>query len=441
MSIPIDRRTFLQVASAAAGYMVWPGEISMIQQSVPKPLPRVAKFEDLGFGMFVHWGLYSLIGKGEWAMNMHKVPHDEYRELMKSFTAEDFDGRNIARAAKRAGMKYVTHTCRHHDGFSMYDTRGLNTYDAPHSAAGRDLIEEFVLGCREEGIVPMLYHTTLDWVDPRFNDDFDAYLQYLRESVEILCTQYGEIGGFWFDGNWSKKEADWKEDELYAMIRKHQPEAMIINNTGIEKLGETGNPEIDSVTFERGRPTPLDRTGHSKYVSGEMCHTFNFHWGLANRDFNYLSPAHVIEELCSARGAGANLLMNIGPTATGAVPEYEGCALARVGEWISQFGDLIYRGNPVGGGSERDFVLSFDGKLYAFVFDLTPTSNTYVHGAPSVRGAGARMFTGLGDVKSARWIDSGESLKIESEGDALTLHATGYPYGTNMVVRVAEMVV
>ena len=282
-------------------------------QAIPVPAPRVARFERMGFGMFVHWGLYSQIGKGEWAKHFQKIPTDEYMKLMKTFTAKDFNGREWARTAKRAGMKYITLTSRHHDGFSLYDTRGLSPYDATKTPAKRDLIKEFVEGCRAEGIVPMLYHTTLDWTEPRFEKDFPAYLQYLRDSVEIVCTRYGPLGGLWFDGNWSKKGADWQEDKLYAMIRKHQPEALIINNTGIQEGGRLGNPEIDSVTFERGRPKPLDRRGHPKYVAAEMCHTMNFHWGIGARDFNYLSPAHVIEELCLSRRAGANLLMNLGP--------------------------------------------------------------------------------------------------------------------------------
>ncbi len=269
MAKDVSRRDVLKGMAAAGGYVAWPGGFPMIQQqTVPKPIPRIAAFEQMGFGMFIHWGLYSLESRGEWTLLLHGPDKEKYRQHMKSFTASEFDGAAIARVAKNAGMKYVTLTSRHHDGFSLYDTRGLNDYDAPHSAAGRDLIQEFVEGCRSEGVIPMLYHTTLDWVEPRFNDDFDGYLEYLRNSVEILCSNYGEIGGFWFDGNWSKKDADGKEDELNGVIRKHQPEAMIINNTGIEKQGEIGNPEIDSVTFERGRPEPLDRSGNEKYVSG-----------------------------------------------------------------------------------------------------------------------------------------------------------------------------
>lgn len=416
-----------------------------MSQQTPSPSPRVAGFEKLAFGMFVHWGLYSQLGRGEWVENMERIPRDEYLKLMDTFTAKDFDARKLARAAKRAGMKYLTHTSRHHEGFSLYDTRGLSKLDVTHTPCKRDLIRELVDACRAEGIVPMLYHTTLDWNDPRFESDWDGYLAYLRDSVEILCTRYGKIGGFWFDGNWSKPKADWKESELYAVIRKHQPEALIINNTGIDAMGRGGHPEIDSVTFERGRPTPLDRRGAPKYVAAEMCHTMNFHWGVARHDFNYLSPAHVIEELCFARRAGANLLMNIGPLAQGGLPEYEAAALAKVGEWIELHGGtngVMYRGNPTGVQAEGDdFALEMDGDLYLFVTDLTPTSNTQVHG-PKGRGAGVRKFSGVEKAYAkATWMDNGEQLKLEQNAAAreLSLHATAYPYGTNTVVRIARL--
>ncbi len=422
-------------------------------QSIPVPAPRIARFERMGFGMFVHWGLYSQIGRGEWAKHFQKIPTGEYMKLMKTFTAKDFSGREFARLAKRAGMKYITLTSRHHDGFSLYDTRGLSPHDVTKTPAKRDLIRDFVEGCRTEGITPMLYHTTLDWTEPRFEKDFPAYLQYLRDSIEILCTRYGSLGGLWFDGNWSKKGADWQEDKLYAIIRKHQPEALIINNTGIQEGGRLGNPEIDSVTFERGRPPALDRRGHPKYVAAEMCHTMNFHWGIADRDFNYLSPAHVITELCLSRRAGANLLMNLGPHAQGKLPEYESAAFERVGDWIRLHGGdsgPIYHGRPtrIQGqplakvAEEKDFALELDGDLYLFIFDLTATSNTMAHDAPPTRGPGKRTFTNVDKpYHTAEWMDSGESLKLETDSAArkLILHATAYPYGSNTVVRVARL--
>ena len=427
------------ILTAAAGGQTDP-------QTIPVPAPRIQRFERMGFGMFVHWGLYSQIGRGEWAKSFQKIPTGDYMKRMKTFTAKDFSGRDYARLAKRAGMKYITLTSRHHDGFSLYDTRGLSPYDVTRTPARRDLIRDFVEGCRAEGILPMLYHTTLDWSEPRFEKDFPAYLQYLRDSIETLCTRYGPIGGFWFDGNWSRKDADWQEDRLYAIIRKHQPEALIINNTGISAGGKLGNPEIDSVTFERGRPQPLDRRGHPKYVAAEMCHTMNFHWGIAERDFNYLSPAHVIEELCLSRRAGANLLLNLGPHAQGKLPDYESAAFTRVGDWIRMHGGdsgPLYQGLPTTiKGEQEDFALELNGELYLFIFNLTPTSNTMAHGGPAARGPGKRVFTNVDKTyRTAEWMDSGEPLKLESDSSArkLTLHATAYPYGANTVVRVARL--
>lgn len=417
---------------------------NLMQQNTPTPAARIAAFEKLAFGMFVHWGLYSQLGRGEWVENMERIPREEYLKLMKTFTAKDFDANKLVTTAKRAGMKYITHTTRHHEGFSLYDTRGLSDLDVTRTPAKRDLVREFVNECHNQSVVPMLYHTTLDWNDKRFQGDWEEYHKYLRDSVELLCTKYGKIGGFWFDGNWSKPGADWHETELYAVIRKHQPEAIIINNSGMDAQGHGGHPEVDSVTFERGRPTPMDRRGAAKYVAAEMCHTMNFHWGVAKHDFNYLSPVHVIEELCFARRAGANLLMNIGPLANGRVPEYEAAALAKVGEWIALHGGadgVMYRGKPCEvRGDGDDFALAMDDELYLFVTGLTQTSNWQL--TEKGRGAGARTFAGVGRSYSrAVWMDSGGSVKIEQDasGGKLVLHASQYPYGTNTVVRVAKL--
>jgi alpha-L-fucosidase len=409
--------------------------------AIPTPEPYIARFERLGYGMFIHWGLYAQLGQGEWVQHLRKIPMDEYVELKGTFTADRFDGRRIAQAARQAGMRYITITTRHHDGFSLYDTRGLTNHDAPHSAAGRDLIADFVEGCRAEGIVPFFYHTTLDWYQPSFDQDFEAYLDYLNASVEVLCTQYGEIGGLWFDGNWSKPEADWREDRLYAMIRKHQPQAMIINNTGLSERGAVGNPHIDSVTFEQGRPTPMDREGAPKYVAAEMCQTMNQHWGLGKDDFAYMSPADVIDNLCACRKVGANYLLNVGPTAEGEIPDYERAALARAGDWIRLHGDLLYEGKPVPvSGQGADFALEHDGHTYLFVHSLAIAGHgdvTLGHG-----GTGPRAFTGVsGDVSSVRWLDNDEELSFtqDAESGLLCFDATGYPYGVNLVVRVARL--
>lgn len=408
--------------------------------AIPVPEKRVAAFEKFGFGMFIHWGLYSQMGQGEWIQNIGKIPMEEYQKLQNTFTASKFDAHKIAETAKAAGAKYITLTTRHHEGFSLYDTKGLNTFDAPHSPVGRDLIREYVDACNDVGIVPFFYHTTLDWHDPRFDGDFKAYLQYLRDSVEILCSEYGKIGGLWFDGNWSKPNEDWEEDKLYAVIRRHQPDAIIVNNTGLSHRGEMGNTELDSVTFEQGRPEPLNREGMPKYMAAEMCQTINAHWGYGYADVNYKSLAHLIETLCACRKVGANYLLNIGPTGEGEIPLLQEALLRGIGDWIRITGSGIYDGKPCGVHgveNQKNFALQNGNTMWFYIHDLgvVGDANVTVEGG----GAGEKTFVGIqGKIKSIKWTDCDEALSFVQDGDTVKLNATGYPYGKSLVVRVAE---
>ncbi len=412
---------------------------------IPKALPRIARFEKLGYGLFLHWGLYSQLGKGEWYRLLGAKDKDAYDQLIDTFTAEDFDARAWARLARESGMRYITLTTRHHDGFSLYDTRGLSEHDALHAPAKRDLVGEFVEGCRAEKIVPFFYHTTLDW---RWNSNtctekaFESYLDYLHASVEVLCQHYGPIGGLWFDGNWSR-QGDWKEDRLYRLIRKNQPEAMIINNTGLGAGGRVGHSEIDSATFEQALPVMPDRRGWEKYVAGEMCQTMNAHWGIGSNDLNFLSPAQIIENLALSRKAGANYLLNVGPTAQGGIPAYEGAALRCAGRWAGNYDRILRGARPLPCVcSGRDFVLRLGRKAYYFALDLSVSGHANVTVSGGKGGPGPRTISGLPlKIKQVRWLDNDETLTFAQNartGDAL-VHVTGYPYGTNLVVRVAEI--
>lgn len=414
--------------------------------AIPTPKKYIADFEKMGFGMFVHWGLYAQLGKGEWIYHHRDAYKDvpqtmeEYKKLADTFTAEDFDAENLVLTAKRAGCKYITLTTRHHDGFSLYDTCGLCDFDAPHSAAKRDLIREFVDACNKHDIMPVFYHTTLDWYQKDFEEDFDAYLEYLRKSVEVLCTNYGKIGGLWFDGNWSKRDADWKESELYATIRKHQPEALIINNTGLGNLGKLGHPEIDSVTFEQGRPSPMNREGMEKYVAAETCMTINNHWGIGASDFNYKSPKELIETLCACRKVGANLLLNIGPTAQGGIEPYQGELLRIMGDWMNIYGEAIYEGKPYPARSMgKNFALKGEDCLYFFFHDLARGGSANVVAYRNGSYFGPTAFGNVTDeIASVEWMDNGESLSFTQDNNMLTINATGFPYGMSTCVRVAK---
>jgi alpha-L-fucosidase len=424
--------------------------------TIPVPAPRIARFEQLGFGMFVHWGLYSQLERGEWVWHWHRVGRDRYTALQQTFTARDFDARALVRTAKAAGMRYVCLTTRHHEGFSLYDTRGLNTYDAPHSPAGRDLIAEFSAACEAEGVGKFFYHTTLDW----WHADFDApgrwqaYLDYLNASVDLLCTHYGRVDGLWFDGNWARKERDWKEADLYATIRRKQPEAIIVNNSSVGALGAECHPEVDVRTYEQGRPTRPDRSGKPKYTAIEMCDTVASHWGCSAQDFSHQSPAQLIDKLVACRRVGGNYLLNIGPGPQGALPDYERALLAIVGRWIALCPEAVYEAEPTDLACRgQDFVLRRGSTYYYFAHHLEIHQNGHLHHG---EGSGLRTVQGeLPTVRRVTWVDNGEPLAFTQGAAAAALgipggqepgaqslfafRATANPYGAQYVVRIARI--
>ena len=407
---------------------------------IPVAPQYIKDFEQLGFGMFVHFGLYSQLNKGEWVYHIHKLDMKEYSKLIDTFRVGSM--KEIVATAKAAGCKYVCLTTRHHEGFSLYDTNGLSEFDVMHSPTARDLIAEFVEECRAEGLIPFFYHTTLDWYQKDFNENFEAYLDYLYKSVEHLCTHYGKIGGMWFDGNWSKSDADWQEERLYKMIHRLQPEAMIINNTGLEARGAMGREEIDAVTFERGMPEPLDLRGRTKYVSGEMCETLCDHWGVGD-DINFKPVKQLIEELCECRKVGANFLLNIGPNADGSVSKMQQGIMESIGRWMEVYGKAIYNGRPY---------ITYTDKREFWLKDATDEHVAYLFRFNPGHGRGNKNVTIGFDTESAvllekvdrpvdtiTWIDNGESLFFEQNGTDLQVNFTGYPYGQSLCVRVAEV--
>ena len=401
----------------------------------------IKDFENLGFGMFVHFGIYSVLGKGEWAKHIHNIPNEEYYILMEQFDPKPDWAKELVATAKNAGCKYITLTTRHHDGFSLYDTCGLNTLDAMHAKCGRDLVREFVDACNEQGIIPFFYHTLLDWYQESYRTDFPAYLKYLRDSVEILCTNYGKIGGLWFDGMWDKPNEDWQEDALYGCIRKHQPEAMIINNTGLSARGALGHIELDSVTFERGKPEPLNMEGAPKYVASEMCEIFGDHWGYAAEDLNFKSPALMIEELADCRKYGANMLMNVGPMGDGSLRAMDTATLGVMGQWVDYFDEAIRKPRPTGIEIENkpnDFLLTHENNYYLFCFKLP------MHGDENMAWYEdtnyTDTFTLAEEVVSMTWMDNGADVTFLKEGDKMSVCTEPCVYGRSLVVRVAKIV-
>lgn len=390
----------------------------------------IEKFERLGFGMFVHFGLYSLMGKGEWYIESNPNPDvKKYYKLPEKFKIAKNWAKDVVKTAKSAGCRYITLTTRHHDGFSLYDTCGLNDFDAPHSACRRDLIKEFVNECNQNNIVPFFYHTLFDWYNADYKDNFPKYIEYLISSIEILCTNYGEIGGFWFDGMWDKKEADWQENRLYGTIRKHQPEAMIINNTGLSELGKVGHIEIDSVTFERGKPCFVDNS--DKYRAGEMCQVLNDHWGYAKEDCNYKSVKELIENLVDCRRYNCNFLLNTGLCANGMVNSIDKYIFKELGKWIKVNKGFIYNAKASDIEVQNAYILKDDKYYYAVIKDVPMVANLNVAIGGKIKDVNINKR-----IKKAFWLDNGEKIKIDNN----KLVVKPFSYGTSLTVRVARLI-
>ena len=388
----------------------------------------IEKFKNLGFGLLVHFGLYSVVGKGEWYLHLNPAADkDKYETLTQKFFINGTWAKELVKTAKQAGCKYITITTRHHDGFSLYDTCGLSDYDAPHSACRRDLIKEFVDECNKAGIVPFFYHTLLDWREKNYRENFPAYIDYLVKSVEILCTNYGKIGGFWFDGMWDKPDGDWQEDRIYGTIRKYQPQAMIINNTGLNELGKVGHKEIDSVTFERGKPCSVDNSDRPR--AGEMSQILNDHWGYAQEDCNYKSVKELIEDLVDCRKYGCNFLLNTGLKGNGAVSAVDKEILKQVGKWVKANKGFIYNAKPCDIKADGADVLTDGVNYYAVIKDVPMSADPNVQ-----KFVESKKIRFDAKIKACKWLDNGKPVKARKGEIAVE----PFLYGTSYSVRILK---
>ena len=394
------------------------------------PYEYIERFKKLGFGLFCHFGLYSRQGIGEWASHIYKLDRNEYNKLAQEFDVAKDWAKQLVTTAKSAGCKYITLTTRHHEGFSLFDTCGLNDFDAPHSACKRDLVREFVDACNAEGIVPFFYHTLLDWYQTDYKDNFPKYIDYLIASVEILCKNYEKIGGLWFDGFWDKPDADWQFDRLYATIRKYQPEAMIINNTGLSALGEVSHTEIDSVTFERGNPTFVDTS--KKPIAGEMCEGITDHWGFAAEDLSFKSVPRLIETLLDCRKYNCNLLLNAGPTGNGTLTVMETEILKYLGRWVETNKEIVYDAIPADIQAENADMFVNGEYYYAAIRRVPMGANVNV--ARPEDNKVVKVHTDK-TITEAVWLDDGTAIELE---DGQTFKAAPFPYGRSGSVRVAK---
>ncbi len=294
---------------------------------------KIQEFEKMERGLFVHYGLYSIIGKGEWYMHNFNIEPKEYEKYMAEFRVKKTWAKELINIARSIDAKYIVLTTRHHDGFSLYDTKGLTNYDVMHTPTNRDLVREFVEECNKNNIKPFFYHTLIDWHDKRFKDDTEKYFKYLLDSLKLLCQNYGEIGGFWFDGTWSDANFNWHLDEIFNLIKELQPNAIIANNGGQEYPGQIIHPDIDCIVYERVTPT-LVKNSDDKYRAKEVCQTLNSHWGYAKNDNNYKSLEELLSIYKECRLHKTNFLINVGPCKSGKIPKKQKAIMETFGRKI-----------------------------------------------------------------------------------------------------------
>ena len=352
------------ISSLLASVVVSAAPRALAQGPETVPSERLAAreaFREARFGMFIHWGVYSLLGQGEWVMHNRDIQVPAYEALASSFNPIRFDAREWVALAKAAGVRYITITSRHHDGFSMFGSKASNYNIVDWTAFKRDPLKELSDECRREGIKLFFYYSQLDWRRPDYfprgrtgngtgrpdGGDWNAYLDFMDRQVEELLTNYGPLGGIWFDGMWDKPEAPWRLDKTYALIHRLQPSALIVPNHHQAPL-----PGEDVQVFEQDLPGANTAGFNTKEIGTlplETCLTMNRSWGFNITDRNFKSTREVIGYLARAAGADANLLLNVGPRPDGTIQPEAVERLREVGAWLRANGESIYgtRGGPV----------------------------------------------------------------------------------------------
>ncbi|WP_099204537.1 alpha-L-fucosidase [Scatolibacter rhodanostii] len=342
------------------------------------------------FGMFIHWGLYAIPGKGEWMRSVEHTSLEDYQVYFDEFNPIHYDPKKWAKKAKEAGMKYAILTAKHHDGFCLFDS-ALTDYKSTNTPCKRDLVKEFLDAFREEGLKVGLYYSLLDWHHedfPCYKDpfhpmqgkfpeeeekkDFSRYVKYLHGQVEELLTNYGKLDIMWFDYSYNEMAGEkWEATKLVRMMRSLQPDIIIDNRLGINKASEPITEYSgDFVSPEQIMPDAPMTDVYGNKSPWELCITMNFHWGYSPLDREYKSAKTIIRALVECTSKGGNLLVNVGPSPKGELPRESIQILEDMGKWIYENGESIYGcGESMMKKPDWGFYTQKGNTLYAHVFD------------------------------------------------------------------------
>lgn len=291
--------------------------------------PRVQWFVDARYGMFIHFGLYSVLARGEWVMNREQIPPADYAKLADTFKPDQFDADAICRLAVDAGMTYIVFTTMHHDGFRLYHS-DLTDFCSTKTGSKRDFTAEIIEACRKHNLKIGLYHSLNNWYDQPDGvaalenpADYELFIDNTFKRIRELLERYNPVDIMWYDGWWPYHAKGWKSVEMNKMVASIQPNIVINRRNGL--AGDYASPEQHMTMPNPWRPW-------------EACMTLNDHWGYHVADDNWKPPAAVVKMLATAANGVGNLLLNIGPRGDGSLPEVSEQILRKVGHWIREEG-------------------------------------------------------------------------------------------------------
>ena len=394
---------------------------------------RMEWYLDARFGMFIHWGLYSIPARGEWLRSEEEITKEDYMKYFEEFNPSDYNPKAWARAAKEAGMKYVVLTAKHHDGFCLYDSQ-YTDFKSTNTKLGRDVVKDFVEAVREKGLKVGLYFTIIDWYhddyphygdkfhpmrkNPEFNNEgrnFDNYLTYMHNQIREICTNYGKIDLLWFDFSYDDMRGEkWKATELMSMVRSLQPDVIIDNRLecsgeGLGSLAACDPTQYhgDFVTPEKMIPPNGIQDVQGNDIAWEACVTMNNNWGFCAVDHFFKPASMLIKKLVECVSKGGNMILNVGPDARGNIPEESMEILKGIGDWMKKNGSSIYGcGKTQMPKPDYGRVTGKGNHLYFHLFENT-IGPVPLLGVPKDRVKGIRyLATGAEVPVSTSWVHS-----------------------------------
>jgi alpha-L-fucosidase len=353
---------------------------------------RMKWWHEARFGMFIHFGLYSVMGRHEWVMEEEGIPVPEYEQLAKQFNPVPNSARAWAKLARQAGQKYMVMTTKHHEGFCNFDTK-LTNYCAPKQAAGRDLVREYVEAARAEGLRVGFYYSLMDWHHrdgARCRDDEAArvrFVEYTHGLIRELMTNYGKVDVLWYDVNWPLNSHQWESERMNKMVFELQPDIIVNNRNGLP--GDFTTPEQQITAAARGR-------------AWESCMTLNGSWGYQRADDSWKDSKTIVRNLIQCANGGGNYLLNIGPKPDGSIPRESVDVLTDVGKWLARNGETFYE-------TDR---CSVSHSEYAEFSRKGNTLYMHVHYWPGDYVAISGLKT---EIKSARFVVGGKPITFQQE--------------------------